>query len=126
MKNPYPQWFTDNELAQAIRQYDHSEKMRDGRHSLPIIKLIMADDDGVHCTWLISEVDPHELDEAYGLIDQGLGLPEPSFLSLRKLSRLRNSEGFLVKRVENFCANGNISAYAAAARLHGSIVEISP
>ena len=50
---------------------------------LPVVKLFTPD---AQCTWLLIELDPEDLDIAFGLCDLGMGCPELGYLSI--------SEGF--------------------------------
>ncbi len=52
-----------------------------------------------------------------------MGCPELGFVSMREIRDLRGPLGLSVERDLHFEADKTISAYAAAARDHGSIVS---
>lgn len=81
----------------------------------PVVKLFTPD---ANVTWLLTEIDPSELDRAYGLCDLGLGSPELGYVSLLELAELRGSLGLPIERDLYFEADKALSAYAdEAARL---------
>jgi hypothetical protein len=75
-------------------------------------------------TWLITELDPHDEDIAYGLADLGLGSPEIGHLSVRELASIRLMGGALgIERDRFWRANKPLSAYARLARAAGRILS---
>ncbi|MBR0854784.1 DUF2958 domain-containing protein [Bradyrhizobium liaoningense] len=85
----------------------------------PVAKFFSPD---TGATWLISEVDPDNVDSLFGLCDVGLGFPELGYVSLAELEALRGPLGLPVERDLHFTADKPISAYAAEARAKGRIV----
>jgi len=63
---------------------------------LPVVKLLTPD---AGATWLLTEIDPHDYDRAFGLCDLGLGTPELGYVSLRELAALRGPLGLHVERL---------------------------
>ncbi|MBN9368419.1 DUF2958 domain-containing protein [Acidovorax sp. SDU_ACID1] len=103
--------------------------LANGRESLqnpdfdpaPVVKLFTPD---AGATWLISELDPDDLEgnRAFGLCDLGLGMPEMGWLDLSELASVRGRLGLPVERDLYFRAEKRLSAYARDARLAGRIV----
>ncbi len=112
-----------NLITETLR----AQLLINGRQSLdnddfdppPVVKLFMAD---AAATWLLTEIDPHDHDHAFGLCDLGQGFPELGYVSLAELQSVRGRFGLPVERDLHFIATKVISAYAREARLAGSIV----
>ena len=85
---------------------------------LPVIKLFTPD---AGATWLLSELDPHNPDIAFGLCDLGLGCPELVTVSLDEIATVRGALGLPVERDLFFAADRPLSAYAREARERGAI-----
>lgn len=83
----------------------------------PVIKLFTPD---ANATWLITEIDPNDHDQAFGLCD--LGYPELGWVSLSELAAVRGGFGLPIERDLCFEAEYTISVYAEAARSAGTIV----
>jgi hypothetical protein len=77
----------------------------------PVVKLFTPD---AQCTWLLTELDSHDL--AFGLCDLGMGEPELGYVSLVELQSVRGKLGLPVERDLHFEADKSISAYAEEAR----------
>lgn len=114
-------------LTQSIRE----QLLRNGRltaHNrqecgenpdfLPVVKLFTPD---AGCTWLLSELDPEDDDIAFGLCDLGIGFPELGSVRISELESIRGGLDLKVERDRHFRADKTLSAYAAEARLAGSI-----
>ena len=80
----------------------------------PVVKLFTPD---AGATWLLTEIDPHDHDHAFGLCDLGQGFPELGYVSLAELQSVRGRLGLPVERDLHFIATKAISAYAREARL---------
>lgn len=52
----------------------------------PVVKIFTPD---ANATWLLTEIDPHEPDRAFGFCALGLGEPELGYVSLSELASLR-------------------------------------
>lgn len=75
-------------------------------------------------TWLITELDLEDEDNAYGLCDLGMGSPEIGHVLVSELTSIRLLRGTLgVERDLHWKANKPLSAYARLARLAGRIVD---
>jgi hypothetical protein len=104
----------------------HATLVANGERSLadqnfdppPVVKLFTPD---AACTWLLSEIDPHNVDRAFGLCDAGLGCPELGWVALSALARLRGRLGLPVERDRHWRASRPLSAYAAEAHRSGRI-----
>ena len=70
-------------------------------------------------TWLLTELDPEDLDIAYGLCDFGFGHPELGKVRLSKLAALRGPGGLRIERDRGFRAVKTLGAYAIEARTQG-------
>jgi hypothetical protein len=85
---------------------------------LPVVKLFTPD---AGCTWLLTEIDPEDIDSAFGLCDLGMGCPELGSVSLSELASVRGRLGLPVERDRYFTATKTLSAYADEARVHSAI-----
>lgn len=85
----------------------------------PIAKLFAPDGAG---TWLLSAVDPHDKDRAWGICDFGLGRPEIAWLSLAELGRLRGGLGMAVMVDEAFDPSASLAAYLEEAKRVGIVI----
>jgi hypothetical protein len=94
----------NGKLRQQREQEDKSEP-----DFWPVVKLFTPD---AGCTWLLTEIDPDDLDIAYGLCDLGLGCPELGSVSLSELEAVRGKLNSPVERDLYFTATKTLSAYA--------------
>ena len=85
----------------------------------PVVKLFTPDG---AATWLLTEINPHYPDIAFGLCDLGLGYPEMGTVSISELTALRGRLGLPVERDLHFNADAPLSTYAERAREAGGIV----
>lgn len=85
----------------------------------PVVKLFTPD---AGATWLLTEIDPDDEDNMFGLCDLGLGFPELGCVSLAELMSVRGRLGLPVELDLHFTASKVLSAYAREARLAGRIV----
>ncbi len=79
----------------------------------PVMKLFTPD---ANCTWLLTEILPHDEDIAFGLCDLGMGCPELGTVRLSELAKLRGRLGLPVERDRHFKARHRLSVYAYAAK----------
>lgn len=84
----------------------------------PVVKLFTPD---AHATWLLTELDPGDVDTAYGLCDVGLGTPELAHVKLSDLETIRGPQSLPVERDLHFKPRLRLSEYAALAIKDGSI-----
>lgn len=87
----------------------------------PVVKLFTPD---ANCTWLLTELDPDDPDITFGLCDLGLGEVELGSVSLGEIAQIRGRMRLPVERDRFFKAEGPLSAYAAQARVLGSIAAV--
>jgi hypothetical protein len=85
---------------------------------LPVVKLFTPD---AGCTWLPTEIDPDDLDIAFGLCDLGFGYPELGPVSLSELEAVRGKLNLPCRARSVFHGDKTLSAYADEARAHGAI-----
>lgn len=86
----------------------------------PVVKLFTPD---AACTWLLTELDPEDLDIAFGLCDIGLGCAELGSVRISELESIRGRFGLPVERDRHFTPFATISVYARAAWEAGGITE---
>ena len=84
----------------------------------PVVKLFTPD---AACTWLLSELDPHEPDIAFGLCDLGMGCPELGSVRISEIESLRGGLGLPVERDLHFVPRKTLCEYADEARTCGCI-----
>jgi len=111
---------TKDQTAQLLKNGVQSRDADGGIDHPPVVKLFTPD---AQCTWLLSELDPREPSEAFGLCDLGQGYPELGYVSLSELSTVRGPMGLSVERDTWFEATHPMSVYAEAARRAERIVE---
>ena len=87
----------------------------------PVIKLFYPAGSG---TWLLTEIEPDNLDVAWGLCD--LGFPEFGTVSLQELADFVGRAGLGIERDKFFEGKAPISRYIDAASDAGHIVENIP
>ena len=85
---------------------------------LPVVKLFTPDSD---CVWLLTELDPHEPDIAFGLCDLGMGYPELGSVSITELEAVRGGLRLPIERDLRFTPTKTLSAYADEASKAGAI-----
>jgi hypothetical protein len=102
--------FTDEQHRQLLENGRPENRDRD--HT-PVVKLFTPD---AGATWLLTEIDPNELNIAFGLCDLGLGFPELGNVYLPELVALRGKLGLPIERDLHFTATHPLSVYARAAR----------
>ncbi|WP_375414986.1 DUF2958 domain-containing protein [uncultured Bradyrhizobium sp.] len=86
---------------------------------MPLVKLF---DPCGAATWLLSEIDPHDPDIAFGLCDLVMGFPELGYVSLSEIESVKGPLGIGIEREEGFRATKTLQAYADEARLHQRII----
>ncbi len=114
-------------MAALITDDQRTALLANGQRSLeeegfdppPVVKLFTPD---AGATWLLTEIDPDEMDHAFGLCDLGHGDPELGWVSLAELASVRGRMGLPIERDLHFVADKRISGYAREARLAGRIV----
>lgn len=112
-----------NPISDELR----AQLLDNGRQSLadegfdppPVVKLFTPD---AGATWLLTEIDPDDEDNMFGLCDLGLGFPELGCVSLAELMSVGGRLGLPVERDLHFTASKALSGYAREARLAGRIV----
>jgi len=72
-------------------------------------------------TWLITELDPTNMDIMFGLCDMGFGCPELGSVSLSEMEAIRLPLGLKIERDRFFVADKTLSEYAEEARSTGRI-----
>ena len=72
-------------------------------------------------TWLLTELDPHDPDIAFGLCDLGMGCPELGSVSLSEIESVQGRFGFYVERDLFFSTDKPLSSFTEDARTNGAI-----
>jgi len=78
----------------------------------PVVKLFTPD---AQCTWLLSEIDPGDPDQAFGLCDLGMGSPELGYVSLAELRSVRGKLRLPIERDRHFRPVKTLADYAREA-----------
>ena len=73
-------------------------------------------------TWLVSEIDPEDHDQWFGLADLGMGCPELGWFSIAEITSVRGPHGLKIERDRHFTAKKTLVEYADAARAAGRII----
>ncbi len=89
----------------------------------PVVKLFYPAGSG---TWLLSEIEPDELEIAWAVADLGMGFPEFGTVCLQELAEFTGFAGLPIERDRFFKAKAPISRYIEAAHSAGQIVENLP
>jgi Protein of unknown function (DUF2958) len=71
--------------------------------------------------WLLTELDPEDLDIAFGLCDLGMGFPELGSDRISELENIRGPGGLRIECDLHFTPEKTLSAYADEARRLGCI-----
>lgn len=106
--------------GRANRREDGLPREEDAIDHKPVVKLFTPD---ANCTWLLTELDPTEPSEAFGLCDLGMGYPELGYVSLSELESVRGPLNLPVERDLHFVATHTLSVYARAAHKAQTITE---
>lgn len=97
--------------------WNNSGKNRGFDH-YPVVKFFLP---GTACTWLFTELEDD--DRLFGLCDLGMGEPELGYASLEEIQSVRSRLGLPVERDLHWTATAPLSAYNAAARAAGRIID---
>jgi DUF2958 family protein len=84
----------------------------------PVVKLFTPD---AHATWLLTDLDPADGDNAYGLCDLGLCMPVLGTVRLSDLETIRGPRNLPVLRDAHFTPRFTLSEYTRRAQADGSI-----
>jgi hypothetical protein len=87
---------------------------------LPVVRLFTPD---AHAAWMLTELDPEDADNAYGLIDLGVGMPALGHVRISMLESIRGPNDLPVTRDLYFQAQRCLSEYVRMARDNGSIID---
>lgn len=109
--------FTKTQIEQMLKNGKQTQEDNIGNHP-PVVKLFMPDGPA---TWLLSEIDPEDPDQAFGLCDLGLGFPEMGYVSLSEIASIRGSLGLPVELDPHFSATQDLMSYAKDAQSSGRI-----
>lgn len=86
---------------------------------VPVVKLFCS---WSPATWLLTEINPHDGDVAYGLCDLGVGLPEVGRVRLSLLKAMRSTQGAGIERDRYFRPVMTLAGYAEKSRRHGRTI----
>lgn len=81
---------------------------------IPVVRLVSP---WANEIWLLSELDPENPAQAYGLYDSGTGKPVLGPIDLAAVANLRGPEGQRVARDASFFPSRRLSTYAQFARV---------
>ena len=82
----------------------------------PVVKLFCP---WSAATWLLTELDPSDPDNAFGLCDLGVGFPEIGHVRLSEIAALQGPGGLRIERDRHFRPAKTLQVYADEARLRG-------
>ena len=105
----------EHQLIQQGRRAQYGDDTSDHK---PVLKLFVPWSVG---TWLISEIDPDDMDTMFGLCDLGMGCPELGYVSLSEIKSVKGPFGLKIERDMHFKATKSLTAYADEARQVGQI-----
>lgn len=92
---------------------------KDEPHHIPVVKIFNPTGGA---TWLITESDPKNPDQLFGLCDLGMGEPELGYLSRTELEGTRVRMGLRLERDAWFKPSKRLSEYVNEARRERRIV----
>jgi hypothetical protein len=84
----------------------------------PVVKLFLP---WHSATWLLTELDPEDNDQAFGLCDLGMGSPELGYVSIAELQSVSGPGGLTIERDRHARLVHRLSEYADQARAAGRI-----
>jgi len=105
--------FTAADRAKLLKQ--GAAQSKDNK---PVVKLFTP---WGNATWLISEIDPQDPDQLFGLCDLGMGCPELGWLSLSEIQSVKGPFGLKIERDLHWSAKKTLVEYADEAREAGRI-----
>ncbi|WP_082467192.1 DUF2958 domain-containing protein [Sphingomonas sp. Leaf25] len=113
-------YFSDEELALLVENGRRSAAEPDF-DPVPVARLFVPDG---AASWLLTEIDPSDLDLAYGLCDAGIGLPEEGYFRLTALARPTGVLGAAAERDLRWRAPPGLtlSTFARLAAAAGRII----
>jgi hypothetical protein len=86
----------------------------------PVVKLFCTWTDA---TWLLTELNPEDPDNAFGLCDLGMGFPEMGSVRLSELAGAIGPGGLRIERDLHFKPAKTLRGYAEAARREQHIID---
>ena len=81
----------------------------------PVVRLFVEDGTA---SWLLADLDPDDPDLAWGLCDEGLGVPRLDYVRLSDLAQLFGGD---MQRDADFVARQSLNGYLDDAKRAGSI-----
>lgn len=94
-----------------------------GQDFVPLLKLDMWVVNGQSITWLISELDPHNPNRAYGLGSKWVGEVTEGYFDLDELEHAAEIFGLRIEPDEHFIPRHPLSVYREAAREQGWLTD---
>jgi hypothetical protein len=107
-----------SEICEQLLLHGRRSAAGEDHDPTPVVKLFTPD---AHATWLLTEVDPSDMDLAFGLCDLGLGHPELGYVRLSELQAIRGPLGLAIERDKAFRPLRSLSEYARLAAAEGRI-----
>jgi len=113
----------DDLIAKLRANGAFNEHLRNqGGHEMDFMPVVKLFNPSGAATWLLTEIDPHDTDLAFGLCDLGMGFPELGYVSLSEIAGVKTVLGIPIERDESFRATKTLSAYADEARKFERII----
>lgn len=76
--------------------------------AVPVVKFFTPD---ANCTWLITEIDPEDMNTMFGLCDLGFGTPEMGYVTLEEIKAVRGPMGLAIERDKWFTGEKTLTEY---------------
>lgn len=105
-------------ITKAARKQLLKNGAKPGDHA-PVVKIFTPD---AQATWLLSEMDPNDPDQVFGLHDTGQGFPEMGWESISGIASVRGKFGLPPERDMYTTFDRPLSEYAEEARERGMII----
>lgn len=117
------EFWTKKQHAQLIANYrsqltEKGEARIRTRDHCPVVKLFNPTGRG---TWLLTELDADDEDQAFGLADLGMGMPKIGWIYIPELKEFRGRFGLGIERELHFATDKPLSWWAAHSRARGFI-----
>ncbi len=115
-----PQIFLTDAQREQLLTNGRARVAGDVLNPQPVVRYFTPD---AHATWMFTELDPVDSDNAYGLIDLGLGNPVLGHARLSMLQSIRGPNDQPVMRDLHFTARRTLSEYFRLAVENGSVID---
>lgn len=105
---------------QTIRLLINGQPENRDKDHVPVVKLVLPD---AQASWLLTWLDPTDVNMAFGLCDIGLGFPVTDRISISKLNNVKGVTGMQVEQDTTFQPTQRFSLFQKAASVLGFITD---